>query len=117
MEKTILDKAKELLADPDIIIDLYDFTIVWSSQKHEKITGFSKKELTGKQVQNFFALNGDKKRAKAIEHMSKSHGRMNVESTTKKGYVVKFTVEFYTIKFDDGFYHIGKLLDYKKIPK
>jgi hypothetical protein len=47
--------------------------------------------------------------------MSKSHGFLTFDLKTKKGGVVRFEVEFYTLEFGGGFYHIGKFVKYNKI--
>lgn len=118
MDDEVLKKAKELLKEPDMIIDLYDFSIVWTSTRLEVETlGFSKGELIGRSIMDFFAISEDKKRAKAVEHMIKEHGFMKVDLKTKEGDIMKFDVEFYTAKVKDGFYHMGKKVKCTKVPK
>ena len=109
-------KAKELFKEPDIIIDLYDFTILWMSPRLERIVDFTNHELIGKNVADTFALPVDKRREKAIEHMSKQHGFLDVDSKAKKG-VVRFRVEFYTTELNKGFYHIGTMIKHTKLSK
>jgi len=79
----LLKKAKELFKKPDIIIDLYDFTIVWMSKELSKILGFTKNELIGQAIPETFAMSETNKRAKAIEHMSKTYGNLKVNSKSK----------------------------------
>ncbi len=110
----VVEKAREIMKEPDEIIDLYDFSIVWASSKVEKILEFSKGGLVGQRITDWFAPTETDKRAKAVEHMSKSHGFMNVDAKTKKGDTVSFEVEFYTIEFEKGFFHIGKIVNYEK---
>ena len=119
MDTDVLRKAKELLKEPDMIIDLYDFSIVWISPLVEVETlGFGKGELIGRLIMDIFAIEQDKeKRAKAIEHMIKEHGFMKVDLKTKEGGIARFDVEFYTAKVKDGFYHMGKKLRCTKMPK
>jgi hypothetical protein len=115
MDSALLAKAKELLKTPDMILDLYDFTIVWMSPRLKKILELSDDELVGKQLPNYFSVGDDKKREKSIEHMSKAHGFLTSDLKTKKGGVVRFEVEFYTIEFKGGFYHIGKGIKHSRI--
>ena len=49
--------------------------------------------------------------------MSKSHGFLTSELKTKDDGTVRFEVEFYTVKMNGGFYHIGKFLKYKVFPR
>ncbi len=117
MNAEVLDKAKELLETPDMVLDLYDFTIAWTSPRLEKILGFSKGELVGKQLPNYFNVKPGEKREKSVEHMSKSHGFLTSELKTKNDGTVKFDVEFYTLEIGGGFYHIGKFVKYEIISK
>jgi PAS domain S-box-containing protein len=115
MEDGVLEKARELCGKPDMIIDLYDFTVVWMSDELEKILGYKKGEMIGKTIMETFALKEEEKRKKAIEHMSKEHGFMNSFLKAKDGNKIRFDVEFYTVEFKGGFYHIGKKVKYERI--
>jgi hypothetical protein len=117
MEDEIVQKARELLDNPEMIIDLYDFSVVWMSKWLKEQLGYTKDEMIGKPIMGAFALREDKKRAKAVEHMSKEHGFMKVGLKAKNGDVIKFDVEFCTTEFKGGFYHIGRKLKYERIPK
>lgn len=115
MEEGVLEKAKELLGEPDMIIDLYDFTILWMSSELEKLLGYAKDEIVGKTIMEAFALKDEEKRAKAVEHMSKVHGFMNSLLKSKDGSKVRFDIEFYTVEFKGGFYHMGKKIRHERI--
>ena len=117
MDSALLAKAKKLLKTPDLIMDLYDFTVVWMSPRLKKLLELSDNESAGKRFPKYFSVGEDEKREKAVEHMSKPHGFLMSDLKTKSGGVVRFEVEFYTIEFKGGFYHIGKSLKYIKLPR
>ncbi len=116
MDEDVLKKARELLREPEMIIDLYDLTIIWMGDSLKKLTGFINDELIGTTIMNEFAPSEKDKRAKAMEHMSKSHGFMDVALKRKGGGSLKFNVEFYTFELKGGFFHAGKSLKHTKVP-
>jgi PAS domain S-box-containing protein len=112
MEEGLLEKAKEIIKEPELIMDLYDFTIIWINKKTEYIIGFTSEELAGRPITELLAIDSDEMRAKVVEHMSKNHGFMDSSLKTKNGDIVDFKVEFYTFEFKKGFYHVGKAIIY-----
>jgi len=49
-KNAILQKAGEILNEPDAIIDFYDQTFFWVSEKIAKLTGFPVDTIIGVQV-------------------------------------------------------------------
>ena len=116
MKADLIKKAGELLENPDMIIDLYDFTIVWMSEKLRGILSAGD-ELIGTHLTDMFAIPEFQKREKVMEHINKSHGFFKISLKSKDRAVVKFDVEFRTVEFNNGFYHIGKFIKYEKVPE
>ena len=117
METAVVKKAKEILKNPDMLVDLYDFTIVWMSPWLEKILGYGKEKLVGKELADYFAVDDAKKREKVFEHISKTRDHLTADLKTKGGNIVRFEVEFHTFEFNKGFYHVGKSIKHEKILK
>jgi PAS domain-containing protein len=114
MNEAIMRKAKELLKEPDMIIDLYDYTIIWTSDRILKITGFTREETEGKQIIDIHSISEEEKRKKLMEHASKPHGFMEVCLKLKGGGSVRMDVEFYNAEIEGGFYHFGTMLKHSK---
>jgi len=112
MDEALLNKAKEFIKEPDLIMDLYDFTVLWLSKKVEDVIGYTSEELAGKPITDLLVVDSNGMRAKVVEHMSKAHGFMESSLKTKSGDIVDFKVEFYTFEFKKGFYHVGKGVSY-----
>jgi PAS domain S-box-containing protein len=111
MNKATLQKAREVIRDPDIITGMYDHIILWISKKMEKRTGYTMKDLENKNVTDYFQY-GKKEVMKLILNISfKKSGSFNVRVLLKSGKKVIFKVKFCKLKYEDKYYHVAKILN------
>jgi PAS domain S-box-containing protein len=107
----ILKKANEKVKDPDVIVDPYDLSYVWVSEKFCRITGYSKAELAGKQIIDVSARKKDDVKRIEMEIMGSNSGKpMSVPLRTKGGKRIEFKGAAYHIDFRGQPYVVAKLM-------
>ena len=77
----LLAKANEKIADPDVIVDVYDMTYVWVSKHQCSITGYSEDEQIGQQLAINTELINDDIHSMASE-ASNNFNQTNYEHST-----------------------------------
>ena len=110
----ILSKAKSLLKNLDVLIDVYDFSIMWASEKTAKTLGYSVDELKKMYLFDIMAYRKDRARSMTAEDFKRIEGvrELKLKSKDKKPVPIKTLFKFF--KFGDGYYLIGEILEYKK---
>jgi hypothetical protein len=108
----ILEEANKYIKDPDVIIDVYDMTYVWTSIYHCEVTGYSKAEQTNMRIAvNSQLENGGDTHQMAAETMNpyKPFERKMI-ITTKTGDTKTAEINGIVIEFDNQPYIIGKMI-------
>jgi predicted methyltransferase len=113
----ILHKVKQIVKNPDAIIDTYDLSFVFVSEKCCKLTEFSRDELVGNQI---FVMCQKYKEPCEIEINMQNDPPQEriIPIVTKSKKNIKFKIKSLGIKVENYPYHVEKYLkllnNYKK---
>ena len=108
--KELIKNCKELVKDPDAIMDLYDQTFAWASDKAAKLLGFSHKELSVKRVLDI-RIKDTSDEEDLTEHTSKNDYIDIFPMRTKDGKEILIKARVKYIKFNEQPYQIIKVLE------
>jgi len=109
MDNQIFDKAKEFIEDLDIIIDLYDMSICWMSDKGKEIMSVPTSDMIGQTAYDFMASPMEDAQLQNKKDIMNSEGENEYPVNTKEGpLLLKF--KYKTFKLNSGYYYVGKYL-------
>ena len=107
----LLKKAKTTLKDVDIVVDPYDLTFIWVSDKLCRLSGFEQDKLVGQQI---FALDiRGQPATKEIELMMMRADENNVIEVpvkTKDGKDIIVKIQAISITFKDQPYMVARIV-------
>ena len=116
-EKTLnelLKKPKEFVDQPDAIVDVYDLTFVWASQKLTKAMGYAHSEMQGLQTIDIHSDDKEQARKTEMEISVGPQGQVReMPVKTKQGKPLKVKFKVYRFEFQENPYMVGKLLSVK----
>lgn len=116
MSNELLQKAREYIQKPDVIIDLYDFTVVWLSPKTQEIFGYTNNDLEKNVVSltDVFQFNKMEVMKTVFRTMKdKDKREINVQVKSGKKYAIK--AEFNTFMLNGTIYRVGRMNQIKEI--
>lgn len=118
MEPPVLTEAKKYLDTVDFIIDLYDKTFVWATDKVIHRTEYSPEEFKDLQVYDTLDETPDAASYSKIlaEQIIQKHGTTSVLVKSKTGKKMRIEIEYYIFQFDNGLYRAGKGLNIEVLP-
>jgi len=111
MTDDILKEAKKYIKKPDWIWDLFDFSVIWFSDKISKLSGYSKTELNEVELYDIFLWDKDKIH-KFLSIEMASDGELSAPVKTKEGKIFESTNKYHNFEFDKGFYRVGEILKF-----
>lgn len=107
--KRLITEAGNVIEDPDIIIDVYDMTFVWVSDKILKISGMKKEDFINKQVFEYDRrkrLDIKKLQFTMLSKLSLTH---TVPVKTKNERLLKIKLKAYNVSIDGNPYIVEKI--------
>jgi len=108
----LLEKTKEKIPNPDIVIDPYDLTFVWVSEKYCELTGYSKTELINTQVFSAADMKPEELRQIKMEMISqKNIVTREMPLKTKTGEQIIIKAKDALITFQGNPYIVGTLIE------
>ncbi len=107
----ILAKAKEKISEPDVIIDPYDLTYVWVSDKMCDLFDYTAEELIGKQIREFQHGKKDPREVEVEMAESKSLIPVDFSIKHKSGKEINIKGEGISFEFEEQPYLVGKIVD------
>ena len=108
----LLMKVKEAVAEPDSIIDVYDLSFVWVSQRLAASIGYTQAEITEKRTIDVYSTSP--KEAQEIEReiiLAKDGIIKDFPVKTKAGDAVTIRIRVHHLTFDDTPYMVGEFLE------
>jgi hypothetical protein len=106
--KLLLEKANQMINDPDVIIDLFDLSFVWVGAKLVKLLGYPKSEILEKPFHDFVRVNKiDIRNMVYYMFRKKGQNRFTMKTKLKKNVEVNANVKVF--EFKGGFYQVGKI--------
>jgi hypothetical protein len=109
MNQALLEKSIKMIQDPDLIVNMYEHTIVWASEKCFEITGKKKTEVLGKIVYDFEDLPADKAKLLTTKAIMSLEGESEYPVVTNKGTVIlKFKYKIF--EFETQHFFVGKII-------
>lgn len=109
----ILKKAKTICNNPDAIIDTYDLTFVWVSEKCCKLTEYLESELNNNQIFIVYPRYKDTCEIELSMQTDPPKERI-IPIITKSKQNIKFKLKSWCFKIDDYPYVVGKIIDVVK---
>ncbi len=107
----LLKEANKHIPDPDVIIDVYDMTYAWVSQKHSTITEYTKEEQINTRISEISQLKHGDTNNTAPEALTPNQKfTQEMILTTKSGKKKEAEVAGIVIEFNNQPYLIGKIL-------
>lgn len=108
MEQELFQKAQESINDPDLIVNMYDHSIVWASEVCVKLTGKKTTEIIGKSAYDFEDLPLDKAQLNTKETIVSLEGEKEYPIKTSKGtFLTKFIFKIF--EYNSIHYFVGKI--------
>lgn len=108
--QAILALTKGELQNPDAIIDPYDLTFLWVSKKCCELSGYTEKELIGKQI--FVTCPKYKDPTEMEVNMQSDPPKERLIPIIKKdGKKITFKIKSVAVKMGDSPYHVGEILE------
>lgn len=110
MKEELFQKAKEYISNPDIVVNLYDFSVVWLSPRAQKMSGYSEKELSGEliRITDIFGFKEDEA-IKTVWKDTKTEGERHFVAKMKDGKQYEVVIHFFAFKFGDTPYRVGEI--------
>ena len=97
---SILHEAKQYIEVPDIIIDLYDLTLVWISPRLKKLSGYKDEDLINKQSTDFLVGTLDQRRQVLYDRIVREKGKGEFVAKAKSGEIMNIETKFKVFEFD-----------------
>jgi hypothetical protein len=108
--ENFLDVANKYIKNPDVIIDVYDMTYIWTSAYHSEITGYTKEEQTNMRIaKNSQLVNGDTSQIAEEVMIPNTPFVRKIIITTKTGEKKVADIEGIVIEINNQPYLIGKM--------
>ena len=107
----LLSRAKEVIAEPDVIVDTYDLSFAWINPKLAETLGYDESEMKGKQTMAMHADDPEQARKTETEIFTASEEiikEMPVKTKDGKELTVKFRIRHFD--FNNVPYMVGKLI-------
>ncbi len=113
---SLLAAAKKKIKNPDIIIDPYDLTYVWLSDKFCQLSDYTCAELIGKSSQTIEDF-ADQELREIETEMAYSQDKVPVESvlTKKDGSKIQIKGYGYSFTYQNDPYMVGKIVKTNEI--
>ncbi|MFC1608761.1 hypothetical protein ACFL2R_01055 [Patescibacteria group bacterium] len=116
MEKGLLQEATQHIPDPDIIVNLFDLSVVWLSPKAQEMSGYSNKHLEAEIIRVIDIFGFSEEYAKDIVWKdAQEKGTREFIAKTKSGKKYKITLNFFAFHFGDIDYRVGKIIEKKEL--
>lgn len=119
MPKTdpIVEEAKKTLHSCDVIVDLYDLSYHWASEKFLSALGYTFRELHSKHVFDIIYSKLDLMhlRAKLISQIGKGDGELEYNVKTKSGDKLHLVGRFHVFTYDGVWYISSQVEELKAI--
>jgi len=111
LAKKIIEQAKKHVSKPQYIMDLYDFSIVWSDAMLPKLLGYTQKEFLGIHTHELLddKYTKEEKRDLTFISMTKTKGILPANAMTKNGKIIKLIFSYIRIEVAGGFYEVGSV--------
>jgi len=113
MKDEIFDEAEKYMKNPDLVIDLFDLSIVWMNDRTKKLLEYTDKDVQEKTVTDIFGYDKEETR-KALSEDIKKHGFRDMTAKTKSGKKFQMKAEFHNFEFKGGFYRAAKRVSGKR---
>jgi len=106
----VLKEAKKQIDEPDAIIDLYDQTFIWVSEKFCEIVGYTKDELINKQLSDILDKAFDTRELHMHMMSSKDFLPINTSFIRKDGCELDVKAKGRAFDFQGHPYLVGKIV-------
>ena len=107
--KELIAYCKKQVKNPDVIMDLYDQTFAWASEKVVKILGFSHEELAETRVLDL-RIKSKSDEEDLMEHMAEKEYVEDMLFKTKKNKKVLVKLKVKYIEFEGHPCYVVKIL-------
>jgi len=107
--KRLVDYCKTIVKDPDVIMDVYDQSFEWASDRAAEILGFSHEELASKRVMDLRVKNKSDIED-LMEHTAKKDYIDNFPMKTKNGKTIIVNARVVYVEFEKNPYQIVKVI-------
>lgn len=113
MDNPVVIEAKKYLDRVDFIIDLYDKSFVWASDKVLQVAGYTSDEFAKLRTFDTLDKSVDQEEYKKelAQELINKHGTTTVLCNSKEGKKIRLTIEYYIFEFDGGWYRVAKALN------
>ncbi|MDH4330939.1 MAG: hypothetical protein OEV93_05335, partial [Candidatus Moranbacteria bacterium] len=97
---------------------LYDLSIEWLSPKLTSMSGCSETELVGckRRITHLFGFE-EKEATETVWKDAKEEGVREFVAKMKDGQKYQIKMHFFTFKFEETFYRVGKMEEVQKLPQ
>lgn len=110
----LLLKAKELIEEPDFIVDAYDLTLQWTSPKFQKILGYDEAEIKDFQVLNLYADDPEKARQLQGDVLFGPQGAVReIPLKTKTGKRIQLKLKIFHLELEETPYLVAQIITLK----
>jgi len=106
--KELIEYCKNIVKNPDVIMDLYDQSFSWASDKAVKMLGFSHEELANTRIMDL-RVKDKSDQEDLIEHTRKKDYVDIFPMKTKSGKVINIQARVVMIEFKNNPYQIVKV--------
>jgi hypothetical protein len=110
----LLEAAKQVIPEPDVIIDLYELTFEWVSDKFCEITGMTRNRVINASILGFDKLERGAKRkmiSTALTMMSRYKKTNIIPFEREDGKQVKVKTETHYFEYKGGPYVAERILE------
>ena len=115
MDDDLLIKSKTVCKNPDAIVNLYDYCVVWISDGLLKNLEYSSENVVGKSILNlFFGSSNSAVRKFLIKILSLTSMVKEITATTKSKKKLVIKAKFFNFKHEGTPFLVAKVLDYPK---
>lgn len=116
MTKDLLLESKKYIDNPDIIIDMYDFSVEWMSDDAIQMLGKPRSEVIGKIAYFLEDLPMKKAQELSVKDMEKREGINEYPVKTKRGTIL-IKAKFKIFKYNSTYYYTATLVSFKPYKK
>ena len=112
MNEDLLVKSKTVCKNPDAIVNLYDYCLVWISESLLNKLEYELSEVIDKSIINLFFGNDSKLRQVLIKVLSKTSMIKELTATTKNKNKLVMKVKFHNLNYDNTPFLVAKVLEF-----
>lgn len=115
MDESLLKEAQRQLPNLDFVVDLFDLSFLWTSQKLQSKSGYLENELSHMRLVEFSNMDEASWRKTLEERLVKIHGTAIIIIHNKQGLKMEFTEEYKVFTIGKNYFMAGKGISLEQI--